>query len=138
MSHNVFSQDTLICQEVEVRCQVRGEMVFNTKMEYKKNQDFMPGCSTNIGNIDFENNTLIGLTYGSGSKPIFKCNVVYNNQTKTYSHNTFETVYGIMKNGVVFSHWCIIPKLKEGQKVVFNHQVFYEDIENYPMDEPTK
>lgn len=127
-----------MCQEVEVSCQVRGEKVFDTKKEYRRNQDFMPGCSINIGNIDFENNTLIGLTYSSGSRPIFKCNVVYNKQTKTYSHNTVETVYGILKNGVVFSHWCIIPKLKDGQKVIFNHQVFHENMENYPIEEPTE
>jgi hypothetical protein len=127
-----YSQDTLACNEVEVSCQVKGEKMFNTKKEYKQNQDFIPGCTANIGYIDFEKNTLIGLSYFSSSRPIFTCEMVYDKQTKIYSHNTVETVYGIFKNGVVYSHWCLIPKLKDGQELIFKHQVFHEKMENYP------
>ncbi len=129
-----YSQDTLDCVEVEVSCQVKGEKVFTSKKEYRRNQDFFTGCAINIGYIDFEKYTLIGLTYGSGSRPIFKCETVYDRQTGIYSHNTIETVYGMFKNGVVFSHWCLIPKLNQDQKVVFNHQVFHDKIENYPEE----
>jgi len=120
LSINAQENSANSCHEVEVSCAVRGEKVFRTKREYKQNYHVEGECTWNIGFIDFNKHTLIGIGYSAGSKTEYDCTTHYDTETKIYSHHTEIRTFGILRNAVPVVHWCIIPKLKIDQQVEFS------------------